>query len=235
MGNLSAKWDIFVRSLIEYGAYKKVLEGLKNTMIIAVMGLILGILIGTIIAVIKVVPSKNPVMKILKKIGTVYVGFFRGTPMVVQLLLGYYVLFPIIGVKLSSLSVCIVIFGLNSGAYVSEIMRSGLLSVNFGQTEAGRALGLSYPLTMSKIVVPQAVKNILPTLGNEFISLVKETSIVSFVGAVDLCVSFRNIGSSNYEFMIPYLVMALIYIVIVLLITYLIRLMEKRLRASDKH
>ncbi len=210
-------------------------EGLEHTVIIAVAGLLIGIVLGTLIAVIKIVPSKNPVIGLLKRICNLYVNFFRGTPMVVQLLLGYYVLFPLLGIKMSSLMVCVVIFGMNSAAYVSEIMRSGLLSVNYGQTEAGRALGLSYPVTMMRIVVPQAVKNILPTLGNEFITLVKETSIVSFVGAIDLCQAFRNIGASNYEFMIPYLVMAIIYIALVLMITYMIRIMEKRLRASDKH
>ncbi len=228
------KWTKFWTSFIERGAYHKVIEGLEHTVIIAVAGLMIGILLGTLIAVIKVVPGKNPVMGFLKKICNLYVNFFRGTPMVVQLLLGYYVLFPLIGIKMSSLMVCVVIFGMNSAAYVSEIMRGGLLSVNFGQTEAGRALGLSYPVTMMRIVVPQAVKNILPTLGNEFITLIKETSIVSFVGAIDLCQAFRNIGASNYEFMVPYLVMAVIYIVLVLFITYLIKITERRLRASDK-
>ncbi len=234
MSNIGAKWGVFAKSFFERGAYASVLDGLKNTMIIAVLGLLIGIIIGTLIAVVKVVPSKKKTVGVLKKIGDVYVAFFRGTPMVVQLLLGYYVLFPLIGIKLSSLLVCVIIFGLNSGAYVSEIMRSGLLSVDYGQTEAGRALGLDFPSTMVMIVVPQAIKNILPTLGNEFIVLIKETSIVSFVGAVDLCVAFRNIGAANYEFMIPYLVMALIYIVLVLIFTFLIKLMEKRLRASDR-
>lgn len=234
MGNIAFKWEVFKKTFIDYGGYNEVVGGLKNTMIIAVVGLLLGILIGTLIAVFKVVPGKGKIVTVLRKIGDIYVAFFRGTPMVVQLLLGYYVLFPLLGINVSSLMVCIIIFGLNSGAYVSEIMRSGLLSVDYGQTEAGRALGFSFPITMLYIVVPQAVKNILPTLGNEFISLVKETSIVSFVGATDLCVAFRHIGSSNYEFMIPYLVMAVIYIAIVLIITLLIKLMEKRLRASDK-
>ncbi len=234
MSNIGAKWEVFAKSFFERGAYVSVLDGLKNTMIIAVLGLVIGIIIGTLIAVIKVVPSKKKTVGVLKKIGDIYVAFFRGTPMVVQLLLGYYVIFPLVGIKLSSLLVCIIIFGLNSGAYVSEIMRSGLLSVDYGQTEAGRALGLNFASTMLMIVVPQAVKNILPTLGNEFIVLIKETSIVSFVGAVDLCVAFKNIGSANYEFMIPYLVMALVYIVLVLIFTFLIKLMEKRLRASDR-
>ncbi len=235
MSNFGMKWDIFVRSFIEKGAYRQVLQGLGNTMQIAVFGLLIGIVIGTIIAIIKIVPSKSKVLFVLKKLVTLYVDFFRGTPIVVQLLLGYYVLFPLLNLQISSLLVCVIVFGLNSGAYVSEIMRGGILSVDPGQTEAGRAIGLTYGTTMLKIVVPQAIKNIIPTLGNEFIALVKDTSIVSFVAAVDLCVAFRNIGASNYEFMVPYLIMALFYIVIILIITWIVKIVERRLRASDKH
>ncbi|MDD7470503.1 MAG: amino acid ABC transporter permease [Oscillospiraceae bacterium] len=234
MSNFSTKWEFFIKVLIEKGAYKQVLDGLKCTLIIAVCGLLIGVAIGTLIAVVKILPEKLKVAAVFKKAADIYVAFFRGTPMVVQLLLGYYVLLPLLEIRTTPLVACVVIFGLNSGAYVSEIMRSGLLSVDYGQTEAGRALGLSYPLTLMRIVVPQAIKNILPTLGNEFITLVKETSIVSFVGAVDLCTAFKNIGNSNYEYMVPYTVMALVYIVLVLIITVAIRLMEKRLRASDK-
>ena len=126
------------------------------------------------------------------------------------------------------------VFGLYSAAYISEIMRSGIMSVDSGQMEAGRAVGLSYGTTMMKIVIPQAVKNILPTLGNEFIALIKETSVVSFVGATDLYVAFNYIGSNSYEFMVPYLVMALIYIVLVLIITLGIKTMERSLRRSDR-
>ena len=235
--DFSAKLYKFRDSLFIKGngdGYRRVLTGLKNTVIIAVLGLLIGIVIGTLIAVIRVVPKTNRLLKALDKAASVYVAFFRGTPMVAQLLLGYFVLLPLLGIKLSSLAVCVLIFGLNSGAYVSEIMRSGLLSVDVGQTEAGRALGLGFAQTMMRIVVPQAVKNILPTLGNEFITLIKETSIVSFVGAVDLYSAFSYIGSANYEYMVPYLAMALVYIVLVLLITGMIRLMERRLRAGDK-
>lgn len=154
--------------------------------------------------------------------------------MVVQLLVFYYVLMPLIGIKIDGLNVAITVFGLNSGAYVSEIMRGGILSVDPGQLEGGRSVGMSYATTMFKIVIPQAIKNILPTLGNEFITLVKETSIVSFVGAMDLYKVFNDIGTNNYEFMVPYLVMAVIYIVIVCLITLGIKFMERRLRKSDR-
>ncbi len=234
MEDWKLKWEYFITILIDKGAYRKVLEGLENTLIIAFAALLIGIVIGTLIAIVKILPDKLKASAVLKKIADVYVAFFRGTPLVVQLLLGYYVILPLLGIKLSSVVASTIIFGLNSGAYVSEIMRSGLLSVEFGQTEAGRALGLTYPTTLFKIVVPQAVKNILPTIGNELISLVKETSIVSFIGAVDLCTAFENIGTANYEYMVPYCVMALVYIVLVFILSFIIKLMEKRLRASDK-
>lgn len=159
---------------------------------------------------------------------------FRGTPIVAQLLIAYYILCPLMGIDLGSLNTCILVFGLNSGAYVSEIMRGGILSVDAGQMEAGRALGLSYWVTMLKIVIPQATKNILPTLGNELIALVKDTSVVSFVAAVDLYKTFNEIGTGSYEYMVPYLVMALMYIVIVAIISLGIKAMERRLRRSDK-
>ena len=154
--------------------------------------------------------------------------------MVLQLLFCYYVLLPILGIKMSGVEVSVLVFGLNSGAYISEIMRGGIMSVDGGQMEAGRAMGLSFATTMRMIVIPQAIKNIIPTLGNEFIALIKETSVVSFVGASDLYVAFNYIGSNSYEFMVPYLVMAVIYIAIVMLISLGIKLIERRLRKSDR-
>lgn len=239
MQNIAKKWEVFERSFIEYGGYERVIDGLKNTLIIALIGLCIGIVIGTLIAVVRVMPSRTRftrvMAKILNGICSVYTSFFRGTPIVVQLLLGYYVILPLMGINLKPVSVCILIFGLNSGAYVSEIMRGGIGSVDPGQMEAGRAVGLGYWATMLKIIVPQAVKNIMPTLGNELISLVKETSVVSFVGALDLYTAFRYIAANNYEFMIPYLVMAAFYIVIVLVIALGVKLMERRLKKSDRN
>ena len=234
MGNFQQKFDKFIEVFIEYNGYVKVLEGLKNTVIIAALGLIIGIIIGTLIATARVLPQYKLLPKILNKFCSFYVALFRGTPVVVQLLVFYYVLLPLMGVKMTGVQVSIMVFGLNSAAYISEIMRSGILSVDPGQMEAGRAVGLSYGTTMFKIVIPQAVKNILPTLGNEFIALIKETSVVSFVGATDLYVAFNYIGSSNYEFMVPYLVMALVYIVLVLIISLAIKRMERSLRKSDR-
>lgn len=235
MGNFGLKWEAFVRAFIDRNGYKTVLEGLRNTVLVAVFGLLIGIVIGTLIAAVEVMPKYKVLPRVLNKICGVYVAFFRGTPLVVQLLVGYFVLRPMLGLGLNALTTCIIIYGMNSGAYVSEIMRGGIQSVDIGQTEAGRALGLSYFTTMTSIVIPQAVKNILPTLGNEFIALVKDTSIVSFVGTTDLYVAFKFIGTNNYEFMVPYLVMALVYIVMVLLITVGIHFMEKGLKKSDRH
>ena len=234
IGSFGQKVDKFQQIFFEYNGYVKVLEGLKNTLIISVLGLIIGILIGTLIATVRVMPKYKLLPRILNSFCSFYVGLFRGTPMVVQLLIFYYVLLPMFGIRINGVQVSILVFGLNSGAYISEIMRSGILSIDTGQMEAGRALGLSYSTTMLKIVIPQAVKNILPTLGNEFIALIKETSVVSFVGAADLYVAFNYIGSNSYEFVVPYLVMALIYIVLVLLISIGIKFMERSLRKSDR-
>lgn len=234
MGNFQRKIEVFLETFIEKGGYNKMLEGLQNTLIIAVLGLLIGSLIGTIIAAVRVMPKYKLLPRVMDGACSVYVSFFRGTPMVVQLLLFYYVLFPLLDMNVKSVTVAVLVFGLNSGAYISEIMRGGILSVDSGQMEGGRAMGLSFAATMMKIVIPQAVKNILPTMGNEFITLIKETSIVSFVGATDLYKAFNDIGTNNYEFMVPYLAMAVIYIVLVLVITLAIRLMERRLRKSDR-
>ncbi len=226
--------DKFLEVLIDYKGYVKVLEGFENTVKIAVIGLIIGIVIGTLIATVRVIPKYKTLPKILNGICSFYVGFFRGTPMVVQLLVFYYVVLPLLKMNPPSVTVAIIVFGLNSGAYISEIMRGGIQSVDYGQMEGGRSVGLSFGTTMLRIVIPQAVKNILPTMGNEFIALIKETSVVSFIGATDLYVAFNYIGSNSYEFMIPYLTMAVIYIVLVCLITLMIKIMERSLNKSDR-
>ena len=171
---------------------------------------------------------------ILQKVCSLYVALFRGTPVMVQLLLGYFVLFPTMGFKVTAVQASILIFGLNSSAYVSEIMRGGINSVDAGQLEAARAVGFSYSASMIKIVVPQAVKNILPTLGNEFIALIKETSIIGYAGALDLVFAFKQIGTSTYEYMVPYIVLSVIYIVLVVIITIALKIMERWLAKSDR-
>jgi len=229
-------WNSFYLQFITKDGYKTVLHGLFTTIEIAVLGLIIGILLGTLLALIKVMPKGSIFAKILNVICDIYVGFFRGTPMVVQLLIGYYVLLPMLGIVVSdAVVVAIVIFGLNSGAYVSEIMRAGILSVDGGQLEAGRAVGLPYWTAMLKIVIPQSIKNILPTLGNEFIVLIKETSVVSFIAVTDLTKAFRAIGDANYEYLIPYVMLALVYLVLVMLITFGIKIMERRFRRNERN
>ncbi len=231
MGNFDQKVNKFIEIFWEQNGYNKVLQGLQNTLMIAIAGLIIGIIIGTIIATVRVLPKYKTLPKVLNAICSFYVALFRGTPMVVQLLVFYYVLLPIIGLKITGVQVAMMVFGLNSGAYISEIMRSGIQSVDPGQMEAGRASGFKFWYKYDQNCYPTGgVKIILPTLGNEFISLIKETSVVSFVGAADLYVAFNYIGSNSYEFMVPYLVMALIYIVLVLIISLLIKLMERSLK-----
>ena len=234
MGNFDKKIDRFLEVLIEKNGYVTVIEGLRNTLMIAITGLVIGILIGTLIATVRVLPKYKLLPRILNAICSFYVELFRGTPIVVQLLIFYYVLFPLMGIRMDGVQVSMLVFGLNSGAYISEIMRSGIQSVDIGQMEGGRSVGLGFGTTMMKIVIPQAVKNILPTLGNEFIALIKETSVVSFVGAADLYKAFNVMGSNSYEFMVPYIVIALIYIILVLIISLAIRLMERSLGKSDR-
>ncbi len=228
-------WQTFYRQLIDLEGYKNVLTGLKNTAFIAVFGLCIGMVIGCLLATCQILPQKKRIVRVLSRFADGYIALFRGTPMVVQLLLIHFVLFPALGIVISPIAEAIIAFGLNSGAYVSEIMRGGILSVDKGQTEAGRALGFGYGRTMMKIVLPQAIKNVIPTLGNEFITLLKETSVVSFIAVVDLTKAFQNIGNSTFEYIIPYVVLALCYLVIVLLVTGLIKFAERRLRAGDRN
>lgn len=234
MSNFGQKIDRFIEIFIDAKGYVKVCDGLKNTLLIALLGLAIGIFVGTLIATVRVLPKYKLLPRVLNSFCSFYVALFRGTPMVVQLLVFHFALFPLWGWNVTSIQVSIIVFGLNSGAYISEIMRSGIQSVDPGQMEAGRAVGMSFGASMRKIVIPQAVKNILPTLGNEFIALIKETSVVSFVGAADLYVAFSYIASNSYEYMVPYLAMALVYIVLVFGISLLVKMLERSLRKSDR-
>ena len=228
-------WNEFIKQFFTLKGYENVLTGLWATAQIAVLGLLIGILIGTIIAIVRVMPKYKVLPRILDKICVCYIELFRGTPMVVQLLIGYWVLLPALNISVNSgITVAIIVFGLNSGAYVSEIMRGGLNSVDSGQMEAGRAVGLTYATTMMKIVVPQAVKNILPTLGNDFIVLIKETSIVSFIAVTDLYKSFKQLGDPTYNYTVPYLMLAVVYLVMVLLISWGVRALEAKMKKSER-
>lgn len=228
MSNFEIFWNRFTNP----GTINSILTGLQNTVIIAVFGLVLGFLLGCLLASVKLIPSKNVFVTVLKRIVDIYVAIFRGTPMMVQLLLLHFAVFA--GVKIEPVVEVSLIFGLNSSAYMAEILRGGIESVDKGQTEAGRTLGLSFTVTLVRVVIPQAVKNVIPTLGNEFISLLKETSIVSVIGLADLTRSFKAIADSTFEYFIPYIALALIYFVLVVIITVVIRLLERRLKKSEK-
>lgn len=224
-------YDIFIAG----GGYKLMLEGLKFTVIIAVFAVIIGIILGAILAVFKVIPRKHFIGKMLNGIATVYIGIIRGTPVMVQLLLAYYGIFSpyFRGYEHKALLIAILVFGINSSAYVAEIIRGGIMSIDKGQMEAGRSLGFGYVTTMMKIIMPQAIKNILPALGNEFIVLLKETSVAGFITVFDLTRAARAIVADRYTAFVPYLILALVYLVIVTIATYLLSLFEKRLRKSD--
>lgn len=227
-------WELFYDNFITEKGYLDVLQGLLATVEISVFGLLIGIIFGTIIAIVKIMPKTKKIMKVIEKCCDVYVGLFRGTPMMVQLLIGYFVLLPLLGIVVDGVIVAIIIFGLNSSAYVAEIMRAGIQSVDVGQLEAGRALGLSYWKAMLRIVIPQSFKNILPTLGNEFIVLIKETSIIGYIGIIDITKAFKSIADANYEYIIPYVILAVVYLILVVLITWLIRTLERRFKKSDR-
>lgn len=225
-------WEAFYDQFVTKGGYRNVLEGLRNTLIIAILGLVIGIVIGTIVASVQVGGKKSKILRAVSVIGDVYTAIFRGTPIIVQLLIFHYIIFA--GVALNGLVEAVIVFGLNSGAYVSEIMRGGILSVDIGQTEAGRTLGLSYGMTMLRIVFPQAIKNVIPTLGNELIALTKDTSVAGYVATMDLTRAFRLIATANYEFIIPYLMLAVTYLIIILIMTVIVRFVERRMRKSER-
>lgn len=225
-------WDIFVEQFVDKGGYKNVLLGLRNTLIIAVCGLIIGIILGTIVACVQVAGKRNKVARGFAVAGDIYTGIFRGTPIIVQLLIFHYIIFA--HIDIDGLLEAILVFGLNSGAYVAEIMRGGINSVDIGQLEAGRTLGLSYTTTMLRVVFPQAIKNVIPTLGNELIALTKDTSVAGYVATMDLTRAFRLIASAKYEYIVPYVMLALFYLVIIVIFTVLIRLVERRLRKNER-
>ena len=214
--------------------YKLLLDGLWVTIQVSLMALVLGIIIGTLLAVIKVVPKKSIFGRIAEWIANIYITVIRGIPMVVLLFLLYFVLFARLLDFMEAIWVAILAMGINSGAYVAEIVRSGILAVDQGQMEAGRSLGLTYRTTMWKIVLPQAIKNILPALGNEFITLIKDTSVVGFITVFDLTRAARAIVANTYDVAIGYIVLAAIYLVLVMIATALVNLLERRLRRSDR-
>ena len=208
-------------------------EGLGTTLLISVFAALLGLVLGTVVAIIGIA-ADSPIMKLPKLICKLYVTIIRGTPMALQLFIMAYAIFAIRGFPKEITA--IIAFGINSGAYVSENIRAGILSVDIGQTEAGRALGLNGKTTMIKIVIPQAIKNVIPAIGNELIALIKETSIVSMIGMYDLTQAAKVIGAGNNmaSYIVPMSVAACFYLAIVYLLTFVIKKIEGRLRAGDK-
>lgn len=227
----------FYQAFIEADRWTQYLNGVKTTLFVTAMALILGLILGLLVALIRTSHDqqrpghKNPILFILNLICKVYVTVIRGTPMMVQLLIMSFVIFA------SSRSFTMIgtlTLGINSGAYVSEIIRGGLMSVDKGQMEAGRSLGLNYSTTMRFIVIPQAVKAILPALGNEFIVLLKDTSLITVIGGKELLYAAQGIYNRTYEQMFPLLGVALIYLVLVMILSWLLGKLERRLRQSDR-
>ncbi len=223
--------DGFVKTFIAEDRYKMFLSGFWNTIQIAFVATLIGVAIGAIVAVIRVYHKQSGKLRVLDKICELYTTIIRGTPVVVQLLITYNIIFAW---STQPVLVGMLGFGLNSGAYVAEIMRGGINAVDIGQTEAGRSLGLSSFTTMKSIVVPQAVKNVLPAIGNEFISLLKETSIIGFLGVIDLTKAADRVISRTMDVYFPYISIALIYLAVVYGLSYLLKLLERRLAKSDR-
>lgn len=229
-------WNTFVEKLydnfVEDNRWTFLLKGLGNTLLITVFALMIGVVLGFLIALIRSTHDKTGSMKILNVICKIYLTIVRGTPVVVQLLIIYYVIFA--QIDISKIIVGAIAFGLNSAAYVAEIIRSGIMSVDEGQFEAGRSLGLNYGSTMRYIIMPQAFKNVLPALANEFIVLLKETSISGYIGMMDLTRAGDIIRSVTYEAFLPLLAVALIYLVVVMLLTAGVNKLEARLRTNER-
>lgn len=232
MGNFSQKVDKFIDIFLNQNGYVKVVQGLHNTLLIAICGLIIGIVIGTLIATVRVIPKYKTLPRVLNHICSFYVALFRGTPMVVQLLITYFVIFG--SVNIDKTLVAVLAFGVNSCAYVAEIVRSGIMSVDNGQFEAGRSLGLSYRQTMISIVLPQAFKTVLPALANECIVLLKETSVAGYIAIQDLTKGGDIIRSQTFSAFMPLITVALIYLIMVVVLTHLVGKLERRLSQSDR-
>ena len=224
--------DQLYQGLVEDNRYLYIITGLGNTLLITFFAVILGVVIGTLVALVRVANANNPSkLRIANGICTVYLTVIRGTPVLVQLMIMYYIILN--GTAVSDIMTAILAFGINSGAYVAEVIRSGIQSIDRGQMEAGRSLGLSQRATMSKIIFPQALKNVLPAVGNEFIALLKETSVAGYIGIQDLTKGGDIIRSDTYQPFTPLLTTAAVYLIIVIGLSTLLNRFERRLRRSD--
>lgn len=222
----------FYTNFIKEQRYKWLLEGLGNTLLITLLAVIIGIIIGFLVAIVRSSHDKTGSFKVLNGIFKVYLTIIRGTPTMIQLLIMNFVIFG--SFNMNPILVGGLAFGINSGAYVAEIVRSGIMSVDQGQFEAGRSLGLNYSQTMKSIIMPQAFKNVLPALVNEMIVLLKETSIVGYIGMMDLTKGAMLIQSRTYSAFWPLLAAALIYLILVMILTACMNKLERKLRTNER-
>lgn len=222
----------FQLNFVKDNRWMYLVNGLKTTLTVTFFAVLLGILLGFLVAVVRSTYEKTGRLKLLDLICRLYLTVIRGTPVVVQLLIIYFVIFG--SVRIDKTFVAILAFGFNSGAYVAEIIRSGIMSIDNGQFEAGRSLGFNYAQTMIYIVLPQALKNVLPALGNEFIVLLKETSVAGYIALEDLTKGADIIRSRTYSAMMPLLAAALIYLAMVLIFSKLLSVLERRLRSNER-
>ena len=216
----------FYNSIIYDDRYLYILEGVKNTIIMALFAVIIGILLGLVIALIRNNYDNNKKLPILNQIAKLYVTIIRGTPVLLQLMIIYYIIFATVDINI--ILVGVIAFGLNSSAYVSEIIRAGISSIDKGQMDGGRALGLTYKETMRMIILPQAIKNVMPALGNEFITLLKETSVAGYIGIIELTKAGNIISSRTYNYFFPLIITAIIYLIMTLGLSKIISKFEKR-------
>jgi His/Glu/Gln/Arg/opine family amino acid ABC transporter permease subunit len=224
--------DEFILNFIDDNRWQYLTKGLGVTLEVTVFAAILGILLGVIVAIVRNVYQNTGKLKIANALCNLYLIVIRGTPVLVQLLIIYFVIFA--SVRIDKTLTAIIAFGINSGAYQAEIFRAGIESVPKGQFEAGRSLGFSYKQTMFTIILPQAVKNIIPTMCNEFIALLKETSVAGYIALEDLTKGGDIIRSRTYSAFMPYIAVALIYLVIVLVLSQLVKMIERRLKKSER-
>ena len=228
---LQSLQDRFYLNFIKDDRWMYIVDGLKVTMLVTFFAVLIGIVIGFLVATVRSTYDKTGKLKILNILCQIYLTVIRGTPVVVQLLIIYFVIFG--NVNIDKIPVAIMAFGFNSGAYVAEIFRSGIMSFDGGQFEAGRSLGSNFVQTMRYIIMPQAFKNVLPALGNEFIVLLKETSVAGYIALQDLTKAGDIIRSRTYDAFMPLIAVALIYLAMVLIFTKLVNMLERSLRNSD--
>lgn len=221
----------FNRYFVDNGATEWWLTGLKTTLLVTVLALCIGVVLGLLIALIRSTHEQTGKLKLLNIVARVYLTIIRGTPSMIQILFFYSVIFAT--VNLNNIVIGGIAFGINSGAYVAEIFRSGIMSVDKGQTEAGRSLGLNSAQTMRLIIIPQAFKNVLPALINEMIVLLKETAIIGYIGTIDITKAATLVQSRTYDALVPLLSAAIFYLILVMILTYFMGKLERRLRKSD--